>query len=103
LLGVVRRVPGTLLPDSLIGSFLRNHARTLAAMERFQHAEAELVEVQAIIAAAPEPGGARTLAMMKAFVELYDAWHAAEPGEGYDAKAAEWRALFTAQEAEEAN
>ena len=26
------------------------------------------------------------------FVRLYDAWHAAEPGQGYDAKAAEWRA-----------
>jgi len=26
-----------------------------------------------------------------ALIELYDAWHAAEPNKGYDAKAAEWR------------
>ena len=25
-------------------------------------------------------------------ISLYSAWHAAEPEEGYDAKAAEWRA-----------
>lgn len=25
-------------------------------------------------------------------VELYDAWHAVEPDQGYDVKAAEWRA-----------
>ncbi len=25
-------------------------------------------------------------------LSLYESWHAAEPGKGYDAKAAEWRA-----------
>ncbi len=40
---------------------------------------------------------------LRRIIDLYEAWDASEPGEGYDAKAAEWRALFTAQEAEEAN
>ncbi len=34
----------------------------------------------------------RTRQLAEAFIDLYDAWHTAEPGEGYDAQAAEWRA-----------
>ena len=34
-------------------------------------------------------------------VDLYEAWHAAEPGRGYDAKAAQWRAKLP--EVESAN
>jgi hypothetical protein len=29
---------------------------------------------------------------LKRIVNLYEAWDSAEPGQGYDAKAAEWRA-----------
>ena len=29
---------------------------------------------------------------MKGLAQLYDTWHEAEPGAGYDAQAAEWRA-----------
>ena len=28
---------------------------------------------------------------VKQLTLLYEAWHAAEPGKGYDAKAADWR------------
>ena len=35
-----------------------------------------------------------------ALVELYEARHAAEPGEGYDATAAEWRAKLVTLEEE---
>ncbi|MFH0980386.1 MAG: tetratricopeptide repeat protein, partial [Planctomycetota bacterium] len=41
------------------------------------------------------PEAYRTMRVREALeriVDLYDAWHEAEPGEGYDAKAAEWRA-----------
>ena len=72
-------------------------------MERFEQAEAELVEAQEILAAALGPAHARTLPMMRAFAELYDAWHAAEPDQGHDAKAAEWRAKLAASEAEDAD
>ena len=67
-------------------------------MERFEQAEAELVEAQEILAAALGPAHARTLPMMRAFAELYDAWHAAEPGRGHDAQAAEWRAELASRE-----
>ena len=30
--------------------------------------------------------------LIKRVISLYESWHAAEPGKGYDAKAAEWRA-----------
>jgi hypothetical protein len=29
---------------------------------------------------------------LQAIVDLYVAWHAAQPGKGFDAKAAEWKA-----------
>ena len=32
-------------------------------------------------------------------INLYDAWHAAEPGKGYDARAAEWRAKMSSEQA----
>lgn len=66
----LRRARGALLGDSLIGSFLMNHARTLAAMERFEQAEAELVEVQELYAAAQRPADAGIVATMRSFAEL---------------------------------
>ena len=34
----------------------------------------------------------RTISAIKSLSDLYDAWHEAEPDQGYDTKAAEWRA-----------
>ena len=34
----------------------------------------------------------RTTKTVERLITLYDSWHAAEPGKGYDANAAEWRA-----------
>ena len=78
----------------LIWAFLWPHAQTLVALERFEQAEAELVELQEIIAVLPEPPNARS--PLTPLVGLYDAWHAAEPDQGYDAKAAELRAKLPA-------
>ena len=36
---------------------------------------------------------------MDTLIQLYDYWHVAEPGKGYDAKAAEWRAKLPTPEA----
>jgi hypothetical protein len=35
----------------------------------------------------------------QALIDLYTAWHTAEPGKGYDAKAAEWKARLDAAKA----
>ena len=44
----------------------------------------------------------QTQASIERLAKFYESWHAAEPGQGYDAKAAEWRAkLRQADKAEE--
>jgi hypothetical protein len=62
--------------------------------ERFALAESNLLEAHPIFVAAKGVGPAHkdTLACVQALVDLYTAWHAAEPGKGHDAKAAEWKA-----------
>ncbi len=40
----------------------------------------------------PDATDLRKAEALERIVNLYEAWHAAEPDEGYDAKAAEWRA-----------
>jgi tetratricopeptide (TPR) repeat protein len=58
------------------------------------HAEAEAPLLEAHDLVEPAPGAATDVARdsTRALVELYDAWDRAEPGEGHDADAAEWRA-----------
>jgi eukaryotic-like serine/threonine-protein kinase len=60
--------------------------------ERFRLAEANLLDAHAICLAAADRGPTHkdTLASVEALVDLYTAWHAAEPGKGFDAKATQW-------------
>jgi serine/threonine protein kinase/tetratricopeptide (TPR) repeat protein len=63
----------------------------LAAQGRFAEAEPLLLEGRdgiEGISGAPADALDRAAARLQS---LYEAWHAAEPGAGYDAKAAEWR------------
>jgi eukaryotic-like serine/threonine-protein kinase len=94
-------------------AFEGNNVRRLAAMlatlgrarmelghdsERFTLAEANLVEANAllVIAIGRGPTHKDTLACVRALIDLYTAWDTAEPGKGYDAKAAEWKAKLPA-------
>jgi hypothetical protein len=36
-------------------------------------------------------GHKRTVMCVECLINLYESWHAAEPGRGYDVLAAEWR------------
>jgi tetratricopeptide (TPR) repeat protein len=65
--------------------------------ERFTLAESNLLEAHPIYVAAKDRGPTHkdTLACVQGLVDLYTAWDAAEPGKGYDAKAAEWKAKLT--------
>jgi serine/threonine protein kinase/tetratricopeptide (TPR) repeat protein len=70
--------------------------RTLAALDRRPEAEIELLEAERIVAAAryaPRPALRR---VTNGLVKLYYDWDKAEPGRGYAAKAAEWRARLPA-------
>ena len=69
---------------------LMRYGNTLRDMERFEQAEAVLLEAHAtresLLGTHVRPGSP-----VRYLAELYDAWHASQPGTGYDAKAAEWR------------
>jgi len=81
-----------------LGLFLTALARARIGLgydpDRFALAQNNLLEAHAIYFAAPDRGPSHkdTLECVQALVDLYTAWDAAEPGKGYDEKAAEWRA-----------
>jgi serine/threonine protein kinase/Tfp pilus assembly protein PilF len=65
---------------------------------RFKLAESDLLEAHPIYIAAKNrsPTQKDTLDCVQGLVDLYFAWNAVEPGEGYDLKAAEWKAKLDA-------
>jgi len=72
---------------------------SLAGQGDFQEAEqmllggyTQLTDSYSVNREAKEALGARTNDACERVIDLYTAWHEAEPDEGYDAKAAEWRA-----------
>ena len=81
------------------GVFLSQYAKTLTAMERYTDAEEQAREAHAIIEAALGSTDERTVPVIEQIVDLYDAWHEAEPDKGHGAKAAEWRAKLEQWEA----
>ena len=76
---------------SPLGDFLTVLGRSRAATGMFAAAQTNLNEADTILREVP---GAELIARentLTGLVELYEAWHVAEPGGGYDRKAAEWR------------
>jgi len=64
----------------------------LMGLERFAEAEEQLLAAERILREAQGVPAGCYEGSVKALIELYDKWHAAEPGQGYEQKAAEWRA-----------
>ena len=83
------------------GVFLVSYGQTLMVLERYADAEAALLEAHEILSVALGAEHDRALKAAQAVVNFYTAWHAAEPDQGYDAKAAEWRAKLEDQVGEE--
>lgn len=81
-----------------IAAFLSNLGRVRIGLgydaERFALAEANLLEAHPVYLADKHRGPTHkdTRGCVQGLVDLYTAWNAAEPGKGYDAKAAEWKA-----------
>jgi len=67
--------------------------------ERFARAEANFIEAHRQYVKTLGAANSETLACVRWLVDLYTAWHAAEPGKGYDAKAAEWKTKLDAAQA----
>jgi tetratricopeptide (TPR) repeat protein len=74
-------------PESswFIGSFLGDHGRTLIKLQRYEEAEAALLEAHEILVAARGSDFENTTAVTEWLADLYDAW-------GKPRLAAEWRA-----------
>ena len=75
---------------------LHKYGKTLLDLDRFPEAEGTLREAQGILEAALGEEHERTIAVIRSLIDLYDAWHVAEPGKGYDEEAAAWRAKLEA-------
>jgi len=69
-----------------------DYGQSLAKLQRYAEAEGHLLEAQEGLATILGPSHRRTIKIINYIIELYDAWNAAEPDQGYDAKAAAWRA-----------
>ena len=85
-----------------VGNFLGKHGLALSSLGRHAEAEETLLEAHGILVAGLGDNHEQTLRVVGYLADLYDAWHAAEPGKGYDAKADEWRAKLSNQEAAKA-
>ncbi len=63
-----------------------------ARIEKLREAEALLLEGHEGMKGHPDATDERKREDLQRIVDLYDAWHEAEPDQGYDAQADEWRA-----------
>ena len=61
-------------------------------LKQFEAAEANLLEARTIFVKTRGEQHQDTRKCTQGIVDLYTAWHAAQPGKGYDTKAAEWKA-----------
>ncbi len=71
------------------GGFLKGSGQTLTKLARYEEAEQALLEAHGTLLAALGADHERTIKAVNALVNPYDAWHEAEPGKGYGAKAVE--------------
>jgi serine/threonine protein kinase/tetratricopeptide (TPR) repeat protein len=74
-----------------LGRFLAVLGRARADTGEFELAEANLTEAHTILSEARGAAEPERLDVARGLIELYDAWHAAEPAQGHDSTAADWR------------
>ncbi len=80
---------------------IRVYADTSVYGGVFDEAETALLEAHGILESALDAEHERTIKVIKSLIDLYESWHAAEPGKGYDVKADEWRAKLPKEESKE--
>ena len=82
-----------------LANFLKSLGNARKGLGKFASAEKYLLEAQSIFAVR-DPKDKSTLDSARAIIALYEAWDAAQPGKGYDAKASEWKSKLDALGAE---
>ncbi len=80
----------------LLAILLRGLGRARAGLRQFEAAEANLLEAHPLWVKIRGAAHSDTHSCVRALVDLYTAWHAAQPGKGHDARAAEWQAKLGA-------
>lgn len=75
-----------------LGNYLEELGEVRVRQGKFPAAEKTLLEAYALLSAGFGADYERTFKTVKTLVDLYNAWHAAEPDKGYDKRAGEWRA-----------
>ena len=78
--------------DWLIANARSNLGECLAKQAKFTEAEPLLIDSANSLMENDKARDDRTTEAIQRVVDLYEAWHVAEPGKGYDTKADEWRA-----------
>ncbi len=84
-------MPGELRHATTLGMLGRARAGLARDAAERGVAEADLLAAQGTFAKHPGVAVKEARDWTQALVDLYVGWHAAEPGRGYDAKAAEWQ------------
>ena len=78
--------------DWLIANARSILGECLTKLARFTEAEPLLIDSAHALQGNSKASEDRTTEAIQRVVDLYEAWNTAEPGVGYDARAAEWRA-----------
>ncbi|MCH8261200.1 MAG: tetratricopeptide repeat protein, partial [Planctomycetes bacterium] len=76
----------------LIANARSNLGESLLKQARWTEAEPLLIDSASALQANEEALESRKTEAIQRVVDLYEAWHTAEPGQGYDVRAAQWRA-----------
>jgi tetratricopeptide (TPR) repeat protein len=88
---VETRRGGTSYDAYIRSMILMNLGRARTGLGEFAGAETDLLQAQPGIIASGSPKDIETHPCTQAIVDLYTAWNIAQPGNGYDAKATEWK------------
>ena len=79
-------------PSAMRGEIESNLLKYLLEEQRFAEAELMFLAMAEQLVENSDVSLLQTKTSIERLAEFYESWHAAKPGQGYDAKAAEWRA-----------
>ncbi len=84
--------------SSLRSELESNLVKYLLEGQRFAKAEPLLLAMHEQIIESSKESPSKSQTSIERLAKFYESWHVAEPGKGYDAKAAEWRAKMPPDE-----